>query len=86
MVYLKALTGSALFASLAASSVIGVRQGAGSLNDVLVGKGKKYVGVCADANTLQNTASEPILKANFGQLTPENSMKWDATEREPSLS
>ncbi|PKY01159.1 putative endo-1,4-beta-xylanase C [Aspergillus campestris IBT 28561] len=80
MVYLKALTGSALFASLAASSVIGARQGTPSLNDVLVGKGKKYVGTCADGALLTSAENEPILKANFGQLTAENSMKWDATE------
>ncbi|PPJ59317.1 hypothetical protein CBER1_04212 [Cercospora berteroae] len=51
-----------------------------SLNAKFVAKGKQYWGTCADSGTLSNTQNANIIKAQFGQLTAENSMKWDATE------
>ncbi|KAF1954495.1 endoxylanase-like protein [Byssothecium circinans] len=52
-----------------------------SINDLFVAKGKKYIGVAADRGTLSDATNEQIIKDNFGQVTPENSMKWDATEK-----
>ncbi|KAG6919917.1 Endo-1,4-beta-xylanase F3 [Tephrocybe rancida] len=50
-------------------------------------KGKKFWGSCADPTTLNIAANVAVLKSDFGQVTPENSMKvrqlnfeWDATE------
>jgi len=43
-------------------------------------KGKKYWGTASDINTLNSNNIGNIAKANFGQITPENSMKFDATE------
>ena len=80
MVHLKALASGTLFASLASSAVIS-RQAAASINDAFVAHGKKYFGTCSDQALLQNAQNEPIVRADFGQLTPENSMKWDALER-----
>ncbi|KAM3421968.1 Beta-xylanase [Cercospora zeina] len=51
-----------------------------NLNAKFVAKGKQYWGTCADQGTLSNTQNANIIKAQFGQLTAENSMKWDATE------
>jgi hypothetical protein len=50
------------------------------LNAKFVARGKKFWGVAADPGTLGITASANIVKAEFGAVTPENSMKWDATE------
>ncbi|KAF2021062.1 glycoside hydrolase family 10 protein [Aaosphaeria arxii CBS 175.79] len=56
------------------------RQAAESIHDAMVAKGKKYFGTCTDQGRLNAGSNSAIIKANFGQVTPENSMKWDATE------
>ncbi|KAF9049204.1 hypothetical protein BDZ89DRAFT_941162 [Hymenopellis radicata] len=50
------------------------------LNAKFVAKGKKFWGSCADSNTIDIAANAALLQSEFGQVTPENSMKWDATE------
>ncbi|KAF2189181.1 glycoside hydrolase family 10 protein [Zopfia rhizophila CBS 207.26] len=42
--------------------------------------GKKYIGVATDQGRLTAGQNAQIINDNFGQVTPENSMKWDATE------
>ncbi|PPR08055.1 hypothetical protein CVT24_010854 [Panaeolus cyanescens] len=42
--------------------------------------GKKYWGSCADAGLINNAANVAILRSDFGQVTGENSMKWDALQ------
>ena len=55
---------------------------AGGLNNKFQAKGKQYFGTEIDQYHLNNNALMTIAKNSFGQVTPENSMKWDATERE----
>ncbi|SJL04726.1 related to endo-1,4-beta-xylanase [Armillaria ostoyae] len=57
-----------------------VATGTGGLNGKFVAKGKHFWGSCADQNTINIAANQALLISDFGQVTPENSMKWDATE------
>ena len=60
--------------------ILDERQAAQSINDAMIAKGKKYFGTCSDPGRFNTGQNGAIIKANFGQITPENSMKWDATE------
>jgi endo-1,4-beta-xylanase len=51
-----------------------------NINAAFQAKGKKYIGIATDGNTIGKPAIKSLMVANFGQVTPENSMKWDATE------
>src|SRR3954470_19197560 len=48
-------------------------------------KGKQYFGVATDKALLAG-GSAAVIQRNFGQVSPENSMKWDATERKTTNS
>ncbi|KAI0600285.1 family 10 xylanase [Biscogniauxia sp. FL1348] len=67
-------------AAWAAPAEIAERQATESINALIQAKGKKYYGTCTDQNRLSTGKSAAIIQADFGQVTPENSMKWDATE------
>ncbi|KAF7593086.1 hypothetical protein BBP40_012031 [Aspergillus hancockii] len=67
----------ALCLSIASASIAN----AASLNDAFKAKGKDYFGTCGDQNTLSDATNAAVVKNDFGQLTPENSMKWESTEQ-----
>jgi len=76
---MKAATTALLAASLAAAAPA-KRQAVPSLHDLFVAKGKEYFGAITDPQLLNNAQDTAAIQASFGQVTCENSMKWDATE------
>ena len=62
----------------ATSSPASGSSGGSGLNAHFKAKGKVYWGTAADQNRFSNAQDSQVTIANFGQLTPENSMKWDA--------
>jgi endo-1,4-beta-xylanase len=54
--------------------------GNGGLNDKFKAKGKQYFGSEIDHYHLSKSSITNIVKKDFGQITHENSMKWDAIE------
>jgi len=52
--------------------VLDERQASESIHDAFVAKGKKYFGTCSDPGRFNSGKNGAIIKANFGQITPEN--------------
>ncbi|KAL1878657.1 Endo-1,4-beta-xylanase 2 [Diaporthe australafricana] len=69
-----------LLALAAPAAELDERQAATSIDALFKAKGKLYFGVATDQNRLSTGKSAAVIQQNFGQVTPENSMKWDATE------
>ncbi|KAK6064673.1 glycosyl hydrolase family 10 [Seiridium cupressi] len=51
-----------------------------SIDQLIKAKDKLCYGTCTDQNRLSTGKSAAVIQADFGQVTPENSMKWDTTE------
>jgi endo-1,4-beta-xylanase len=51
-----------------------------SINELFKAKGKLYFGSITDPVDIANTQDANTIIADFGAVSPENSMKWDATE------
>lgn len=59
--------------------ILDERQAAQSIHAAMVAKGKKYFGTCADPGRLNSGSNAAIIKANFGQITPENRYVYVST-------
>jgi len=71
-----------LLAPLAAMAVptIEHRQAAQSIDKLIKAKGKVYFGAATDQGLLTRSGAKnaAIIEKNFGQVSPENSMKWQS--------
>lgn len=61
---------------LAASAALVSAQAPASIDAAFKKRGKGYWGTAGDIGTLNIAANGNIVKADFGQITPENAMKW----------
>lgn len=59
------------------------RQPTSSLDKLMKAKGKLYFGTCTDQGRLTSGKNAAIIEADFGQVTPENSFKWQSIEPRP---
>ncbi|EAQ84558.1 hypothetical protein CHGG_08572 [Chaetomium globosum CBS 148.51] len=64
--------------AVSAAPALDTRQAAESIDKLFKAKGKHYFGTCADQGRLGAGKNAAIIEANFGQVTPENSMKWQS--------
>ncbi|KAH8201753.1 hypothetical protein TruAng_004105 [Truncatella angustata] len=71
---------SPLAALAAPATELAERQSTTSIDQLIKAKGKLYYGTCTDQNRLSTGKSAAVIQQDFGQVTPENSMKWDTTE------
>ncbi|TLS28682.1 hypothetical protein PpBr36_01060 [Pyricularia pennisetigena] len=70
----------AAFAAPTPEAEISARQAQQSIDALIKAKGKLYFGTATDQNLFNNAKNSAIIKADFGQVTPENSMKWQSLE------
>jgi len=66
--------------AVSAAPALDSRQATQSIDKLFKAKGKHYFGTCADQGRLSAGKNAAIIQANFGQVTPENSMKWESIE------
>lgn len=58
----------------------GSAAGSTSVDAKFKARGKKYFGVATDQGRL-TSGSDVVIQQRFGQVTPENSMKWESIQR-----
>jgi endo-1,4-beta-xylanase len=61
-----------------AAPALDSRQAGQSIDALFKAKGKEFFGTCTDQGRLTSGKNAAIIEANFGQVTPENSMKWES--------
>ncbi|KAL2186954.1 hypothetical protein L209DRAFT_742367 [Thermothelomyces heterothallicus CBS 203.75] len=66
--------------AVSAAPALEHRQATESIDALIKAKGKLYFGTCTDQGRLTSGKNADIIRANFGQVTPENSMKWQSIE------
>lgn len=76
---MKQATSIALLAAVVVSATPVERELA-SIDKLFKAKGKLYFGSITDPVDIANIQDANTIIADFGAVTPENSMKWDATE------
>jgi endo-1,4-beta-xylanase len=73
------LTTALALTSSVVATPLSLRQTATTLNAAMIARGRSYIGTSLTIRS-DNTEQNLIKSAEFGSITPENAMKWDATE------
>ncbi|KAF8173198.1 glycoside hydrolase superfamily [Mycena galopus ATCC 62051] len=68
------------FTLTVSGATVETRQAATSIDTLFKKHGKVFFGTAADQNRLSVSQDAAITAADFGGVTPENSMKWDTIE------
>lgn len=66
--------------AVSAAPALEPRQASQSIDKLFKAKGKEYFGAATDQGRLSSGKNAAIIDANFGGVTPENSMKWESIE------
>lgn len=69
--------GTTLVPVTSTRTTTGSAAGSTSIDAKFKARGKQYVGVATDQGRL-TSGSAPVIQSRFGQVTPENSMKWES--------
>jgi endo-1,4-beta-xylanase len=77
--HFQTLTAALALASSVIATPLSIRQTATTLNAAMLARGRSYIGTSLTIRS-DNTEQNLIKSAEFGSITPENAMKWDATE------
>lgn len=75
------LAATSLVSALPRPEDVFSRQAAQSIDAAMKAKGRKYFGTCTDQGRLTTGSNAAIIKANFGQITPENRCAVPLTNR-----
>lgn len=69
-------------AAMAMPANVEPRQATESIDKLFKAKGKLYYGAATDQGLLGRGKNAAIIEANFGSVTPENSMKWQSLQNQ----
>jgi endo-1,4-beta-xylanase len=72
LVTLLTVSGLVAAAPVAEPELLDERQAAQSIDAAMKAKGRKYFGTCTDPGRFNSGSNGAVIKANFGQITPEN--------------
>ena len=74
----KAVAAATTTKAVAAAAASSSTSSATGLDKAFKAKGRVFVGTASDSDRFSNPTDSQVTVREFGSVTPENSMKWDA--------